>query len=63
MEKKLVKQFKQELLRLNLSDLRDRQLMGSLEEIRTILVDINNMFKSKAKPVVVNIDRPKFDGI
>lgn len=54
MKQKELKNLRKELLNLTLEDLRDPELMGSLEEIRMILVDIFSMFKIKARPIVFN---------
>jgi len=53
MEEKIIKKFKKDLLNLTLKDLRNKELTGSLEEIRMILIDIFTMFKAKGRPVVI----------
>ena len=48
------KKFKKKLLSLTLNELRDRELMDELEEIKLIISDIFNLFKMKEKPFVLN---------
>jgi len=54
MKKKTIETFKEELLKLTVRDLRDKDLTGRLEEVRLILLDIFTIFKAKGKPVVIN---------
>ncbi len=49
----ITKKFKKKLLGLTLNELRDRELMDELEEIKLIISDIFNLFKIKARPLAL----------